>query len=339
MKVASYAGGDPPFDGRPLVARALESWRGLTPVQLLIPAAMGLVWGLGNTWAVDRARCRQRHAQCRAFRVRGGAGHDAAVAGPGAGRADRGGRRDCGPPSARPYAVAALVAAIGAKRCSSSRHPSSASTVAAATSIGGPRARASPTCCRRTLIAVSSPPGTMPATRCATRRCFARGSLEDGPLARRTLESKLRTMQARVEPEFLFDTLVEIERLYARTVPRQSHSGPLVVYLGSASTVARCDLHDGKGARTRAATSPSAGSATPSFRPFRTGRARFMLAPDADPAADRWHRGRANAARNSSIEHRRGPGRRTLPLVVCGGGRAARSGSGRRDRSTPSPRA
>jgi hypothetical protein len=39
---------------------------------------------------------------------------------------------------------------------------------------------------------------------------------EQAALARRLLESRLAAMQAQVEPQFLFDALVDIERLYAR---------------------------------------------------------------------------------------------------------------------------
>jgi hypothetical protein len=49
-----------------------------------------------------------------------------------------------------------------------------------------------------------------------TERAVDAERLEQTGLARQLLESRLAAMQAQVEPQFLFDALVDIERLYAR---------------------------------------------------------------------------------------------------------------------------
>jgi len=65
--------------------------------------------------------------------------------------------------------------------------------------------------------------------------------VEGAQLARQTLESKLQTMQARVEPEFLFDTLVEVQQLYETDVRRADRIlDQLIVYLRAALP----QLHD-----------------------------------------------------------------------------------------------
>lgn len=54
---------------------------------------------------------------------------------------------------------------------------------------------------------------------CAQRLRYAevaRARAEQAQLSRRLLESRLAAMQAQVEPQFLFDSLVDIEALYAR---------------------------------------------------------------------------------------------------------------------------
>jgi LytS/YehU family sensor histidine kinase len=59
--------------------------------------------------------------------------------------------------------------------------------------------------------------------------------LERVRVARQTYESRLQTMQARVEPQFLFDTLNEVERLY-ESQPRVAEQmlDDLIVYLRAA---------------------------------------------------------------------------------------------------------
>ena len=54
-------------------------------------------------------------------------------------------------------------------------------------------------------------------------------------VARQTYESRLQTMQARVEPQFLFDTLGDIERIYeADPVAAEQMLDDLIVYLRAA---------------------------------------------------------------------------------------------------------
>lgn len=55
---------------------------------------------------------------------------------------------------------------------------------------------------------------------------------EQAALARELLESRLAAMQAQVEPQFLFDALVDIERLYARdALAAAGHLDRLIRYL------------------------------------------------------------------------------------------------------------
>jgi hypothetical protein len=238
MKVALHAGGDPPSGGRPFLARALESWQELTPAQLLIPATMGLLWGLGNTlgwWighGVDNVARSAAH-----FVYEAALPMTLLLLGlPLAERTARD-RANAGPPSARPYAVAALVAAIGGEAlfvltaplfgldrcgCDTDRWPQGA-RIANMLPDG-------------LLICGFLAAGYYFRRRSAQRAAALRVTqLEGAQLARQTLESKLQTMQARVEPEFLFDTLVEIERLYESDVPRANRIlDQLIVYLRAA---------------------------------------------------------------------------------------------------------
>ena len=55
---------------------------------------------------------------------------------------------------------------------------------------------------------------------------------EQAALTRNVLESRLAAMQAQVEPQFLFDTLVDIEQLYQKDVPGAAdHLDRLITYL------------------------------------------------------------------------------------------------------------
>lgn len=68
-----------------------------------------------------------------------------------------------------------------------------------------------------------------------TRERLARAELDRTSKARLALESRLQAMQARVEPQFLFDTLADIRRLYASTPEHASRVlENLITYLRAA---------------------------------------------------------------------------------------------------------
>ena len=52
--------------------------------------------------------------------------------------------------------------------------------------------------------------------RSLTHEAIRAAQREQATLSRDVLESRLAAMQAQVEPQFLFDTLVDIERLYQK---------------------------------------------------------------------------------------------------------------------------
>ena len=201
---------------------------------------MGLLWGLGNTlgwWIGDGTR-----------NVLGTAAHflyEAAL--PMVlltlGLAIVEGPTVSGPPRATPYAVAAIVAALAGE----------ALFVLTAPLLGVERCACNvdrwPAGAR---IANMLPDGIMICGFIAASYYFRRrgvqratalraAQLEGAQLARQTLESKLQAMQARVEPEFLFDTLVEVQRLYETDARRADRIlDQLIVYLRAALP----QLHD-----------------------------------------------------------------------------------------------
>lgn len=66
----------------------------------------------------------------------------------------------------------------------------------------------------------------------AAQRELATSIAEQAALSRKVLQSRLAAMQAQVEPRFLFDTLVGIERLYARdTAQGAAQMDRLIAYL------------------------------------------------------------------------------------------------------------
>lgn len=71
--------------------------------------------------------------------------------------------------------------------------------------------------------------------RCETQLAFETAVRQQATLERRLLESRLAAMQAQVEPRFLFDTLVDIEALYARDARRAAANlDRLIAYLRAA---------------------------------------------------------------------------------------------------------
>ena len=68
-----------------------------------------------------------------------------------------------------------------------------------------------------------------------TQREFEAAQRRRGTLEHQVLESRLAAMQAQVEPRFLFDTLVDIEALYARDPQRAAANlDRLITYLRAA---------------------------------------------------------------------------------------------------------
>lgn len=237
MRAASYSADDP-ASGRRLGAPALNTWGHLIPAQLLIPAGMALVWGIGNTlgwWighgVVDITRTAAHFVSEAAITM--------ALLALGLSLAERtaSDAAPADPPRATPYALAALFAAVVGE----------ALFTLAAPSLGLDRCSCNvdrwPTGAR---IANMLPDGLLICGFLAAGGYFRRRGaqradllrvtqVEGARLARQTLESRLQTMQARVEPEFLFDTLVEIERLYESDVHRANRIlDQLIVYLRAA---------------------------------------------------------------------------------------------------------
>src|SRR4030095_8861617 len=56
--------------------------------------------------------------------------------------------------------------------------------------------------------------------RSATQRAVLSAQRAQATIAREVLEARLTAMQAQVEPQFLFDSLVDIEKLYRRDAPQ-----------------------------------------------------------------------------------------------------------------------
>jgi hypothetical protein len=71
--------------------------------------------------------------------------------------------------------------------------------------------------------------------RCRTQLAFEASSRQQVTLEQQLLESRLAAMQAKVEPRFLFDTLVDIEALYQRDAHRAAENlDRLIAYLRAA---------------------------------------------------------------------------------------------------------
>ena len=68
--------------------------------------------------------------------------------------------------------------------------------------------------------------------RSLTNEAIRTSQREQATMARDVLESRLAAMQAQVEPQFLFDTLVDIEKLYQRDIgAAASNLDRLITYL------------------------------------------------------------------------------------------------------------
>ena len=68
--------------------------------------------------------------------------------------------------------------------------------------------------------------------RSATQRAVLAAQRAQASIAREVLEARLIAMQAQVEPQFLFDSLVDIETLYRRDAPQAAHDlDRLITYL------------------------------------------------------------------------------------------------------------
>ncbi len=216
------------------VASALGAWRQLTVRQAAIPATIGLVWGLGNTlgWWIGHgtgdvlrtaAHFLYEAALPMALLVLGLAIAESPV--------------HPGPPRATAYAVAAFVAAVAGEALFVLTAPLLGVASCGCNMDRWPEA---------SRIANMLPDGLMICGFLAAGYYFRRrggqrtaalrsAQLEGAQLARQTLESKLQTMRARVEPEFLFDTLVEVQRLHETDERRADRIlDQLIVYLRAA---------------------------------------------------------------------------------------------------------
>jgi hypothetical protein len=220
--------------GRQFLRRARDAWVRLTPGQVAIPAAIGLLWGFGNTlgwWighgTVDVARTAAHFLYEAALPMVLLLSGLALVDTPDA----------AGPPRATPYAVVAIAAALAGEAlfvftapmlgvdqcgCNVDRWPA--------------RARVANMLPDAILICGFIAAGFYFRRRGAYRTATLRAAqVEGAQLARQTLESKLQTMQARVDPEFLFDTLVEVQALYETDPGRADLTlDRLIVYLRAA---------------------------------------------------------------------------------------------------------
>ncbi|MGH6622990.1 MAG: histidine kinase, partial [Burkholderiaceae bacterium] len=68
--------------------------------------------------------------------------------------------------------------------------------------------------------------------RAVTQMALQNAQHEQVAIARQVLESRLAAMQAQVEPQFLFDTLVDVEALYRADAPRAADNlDRLITYL------------------------------------------------------------------------------------------------------------
>lgn len=68
--------------------------------------------------------------------------------------------------------------------------------------------------------------------RSRTNEAIRTAQHDQATLSRKVLESRLAAMQAQVEPQFLFDTLVDVERLYRKDAPRAADNlDRLITYL------------------------------------------------------------------------------------------------------------
>ncbi|MEO8674089.1 MAG: histidine kinase [Casimicrobiaceae bacterium] len=76
----------------------------------------------------------------------------------------------------------------------------------------------------------------------ATARLAQAAELERGGVQRAVMESRLRVIQARVEPELLFDVLADVQRLYAKApADAEALLDDLIVYLRAALPQMRGD--------------------------------------------------------------------------------------------------
>ncbi len=131
-------------------------------------------------------------------------------------------------PRVRPYLLA-VVGPPWSPESSCSRRPCrwSAWTRATARWTCGRQARAAPTCCRTASSSAGlSQRGTgIAAAPASALRGCTRYRLERAQVMRRTMESRLQAMQACIEPQFLFDTLADVETTACgRSQERRPHA-------------------------------------------------------------------------------------------------------------------
>ncbi len=221
-------------------ATILRAWGQWQPADLAIPAAMCLVWGLGNSigWSIghesDNIPQTILYFLAEAFLPM-------ALLALGLRLADD--PTATAPPRASHYAVAALVAAVAGEALFELMAPHVGLSQCACSADAWPKgARVANMLPDGILICGFIAAGYYFRRRSAQRAAALRAvQLEGTELTRQTLESKLQAMQARVEPEFLFDTLVEVQRTYDTDMQRADRLlDQLIVYLRAALP----QLHD-----------------------------------------------------------------------------------------------
>ena len=219
---------------RPDNALLRDTLRAITPWHVAIALALGLAWGLANTLGWTLGHATSDIARTAAHFV-----YEALlpmlVLVVAIGVADAVTGND--PDAVAPYAIAAISAAILGEiffratipllglatcGCSMDRWPS-----------GAPTANMLPD---SLLICAFVTAGYRYRRRASLRLARLRArELERAQITRRMLESRLQAMQACIEPQFLFDTLGEVERLHATDAKTAARLvDELIIYLRAA---------------------------------------------------------------------------------------------------------
>ncbi|MEO8754962.1 MAG: histidine kinase [Casimicrobiaceae bacterium] len=233
------------------LASALAAWRAIPPSHLAIAAAIGLAWAAVNTfgwWLGDGSSNLPKTLTHFAYEavltmfllVLGIALADA--------RSGADARR------VGPYMLAVVAAAVAGEMVFSATIPLlGLDACACSMDKWAPGARSANMLPDSLIICGFVTAGYWYRRRTAIRLARLHAiQLERAQLMRRTMESRLQAMQACIEPQFLFDTLADVERLHASD-PKSADRmlNELIVYLRAAlphlkestSTVAKeCEL-------------------------------------------------------------------------------------------------
>jgi Histidine kinase len=196
------------------LALAFAAWRAIPARHVVVAMSLGLAWGLANTLGWWLASGTTDVWQTMAHFVYetelpmlllllGIAAADALTR--------------AGPPRIAPYAVAAIVAAVGGELLFVVTAPLLGLASCSCTMDPWAKGARSANMLPDSLIIC----GFITASYCYRRRGLERiarlrsAELERAGLTRQTMESRLQAMQAYIEPQFLFDTLSQVGRLHA----------------------------------------------------------------------------------------------------------------------------